>query len=66
MLIDICLITSVKKIVNILLTGGTGYIGSHTSLVLNKPFCTSNLIENIKGVKLFSKCMVSKLNVKKK
>ena len=40
-------------------------IEAREMMVLNKPFCTSNLIENIKGVKLFSKCMVSKLNVKK-
>lgn len=47
MLIDICLITSVKKIVNILLTGGTGYIGSHTSLVLNNAGHNVVLYDNL-------------------
>ncbi len=32
--------------------------------ILNKPFCTRNLIENSKGIKLFTKCMVKKFIIK--
>ena len=51
MLIDICLITSVKKIVNILLTGGTGYIGSYTSLGLDNAGHNVVLYDNLSHCK---------------
>lgn len=51
MLIDICLNTTEKKFVNILLTGGTGYIGSHTSLVLTHEGHNVVLFDNLTNSK---------------
>lgn len=43
----------------------TSSIEAREMMVLNKPFCTSHLIEKFKGIKLFSKCMVRKFNMNK-
>ena len=40
-------------------------IEARNMTILNKPYCTSNLIKNSKGIKLFTKCMVKKFTLTK-